>query len=338
VTGDRPAGTADDAPTRAALLLEAGRPEAAADVLASSLGQTPDDPRALRLMSTACLALDRLPEAWHAAERSVVTEPGSAASHLAMSAVLLRYRKFHEALAAATEATRLEPEWPWAWVRLAETAAGSEIGRRAGEQAVRLAPDDPDAHLALGSAVLVTDPTLAADCFERALALDPSSARARNNLALVRHRGGRVLDGIDGYVGAVRADMSLAVARENVELAIGQVILWSHVALFALVLGGMFVAEPAFPWAFRLLPAAVVALLVGLGLRVDSGKRSAFLRALSSRRSFRLLAIALVPAALVASAAPLLPLPDTVRIVLVLLQQALTGLALVAHRSSGRPR
>ncbi len=83
------------------------------------------------------------------------------------------------------------------------------------DQALALAPDDPDAHLLRGICLSQTgQPAAATDAFNRAIALDPNSAKARYNLAVHQYALGQKLDALKSAREAAEIDPAHAGARQ----------------------------------------------------------------------------------------------------------------------------
>ena len=102
------------------------------------------------------------------------------------------------ALTAFREAAALRPDWPAAWLAVAEAAAGCDapdVALAALERACELSPSDPDPHIRAGVALRRADRLEAAIArLQRAVALSPRSVAALNNLALCLRDLGRLAE------------------------------------------------------------------------------------------------------------------------------------------------
>ncbi|MDO8622026.1 MAG: tetratricopeptide repeat protein [bacterium] len=107
--------------------------------------------------------------------RSLCTRyPTDAAAWSHLSALLIRQKDYHGALAAAQDALARDPEHSGAHINAGVAARGLgdlETARRHIEEAVRIAPSDPDAHLQLGGTLVrLHQWRTAVDAFVRAIA------------------------------------------------------------------------------------------------------------------------------------------------------------------------
>ena len=86
---------------------------------------------------------------------------------------------------------------------------------------MRLAPDRALTHEILGEVLLeLRQVALAETHFRRALALNPESFEAMNNLGVVLQRQGREREAMDQFLQAARLDPTSALAQENLANAI----------------------------------------------------------------------------------------------------------------------
>ncbi|HWE57831.1 MAG TPA: tetratricopeptide repeat protein [Acidimicrobiales bacterium] len=191
---------------RAAVLIDLGRHDEALRVIAGGLAQAPSDPALLRLQAMACREAGRLVDAERAGRASVAAAPNDPVSHWALSTVLEsrarhvggEYRKTlaREAASAALEATRLAPMWPTAHRQLAESLALA--GRRdeawaAAYHATQMDPDSEGPWVTMSVVGLncAADPIAVELVARRALAINPESYAARNNLGAALMGQGR---------------------------------------------------------------------------------------------------------------------------------------------------
>jgi hypothetical protein len=187
---------------RAALVLSVGRVNEAQAQLDSLAVATPAE-RALRTLMAA-VKLRRL---------DTPPAPATASEALALSYYLQAQggsSSLAEAREAARKATALNPEFGFAWVRLAElefSFGRAQASRLALERGLALSPEHAQGFalrgFVLSAANRVRD---AAAVFERAIALDPALANAWLGRGLCRLRL--------GAVDAGRADLEIAAALE----------------------------------------------------------------------------------------------------------------------------
>ena len=134
-----------------------------------------------------------------------------------------------EAVRAAGEAVRLAPLTWQGHARFAATLSASggdlRLARQAAGYAVQLAPDEPDAHSAMGLVALRQgDHDTAERAFKHVLSLQPEHHSALNNLAVVQLRR-RDLDGaLHGFSAAIRSEPQQEVARRNVDVVVRAVL------------------------------------------------------------------------------------------------------------------
>ena len=137
-------------------------------------------------------------------------------------------------------------------------------------QALRLAPDVPDAHVLAGRVhARLNEPDLARDSWKRALALDPSNTAAQTLLARDALARGRTTEGVQGLRAALGQDptdptVPATIARIRAEL-VWRAARWSALltaTLVAVLLTLSGLDSPLRPW---LTPAA---LLLGAGTQL----------------------------------------------------------------------
>jgi tetratricopeptide (TPR) repeat protein len=269
---DRPgAGPVDMSGPRAALrLINAGRSDDAIGMLGRFLADHPDDVTALGLMSLAHLRGRRWAEALAMADAAIGLEPAYLPAWQRRSIALIELDRPAEAQASAAEYLRLAPDqWHahYTVARVLRPVRGRrQEALRHAVRAVELAPDDADAHNLLGVIHRALEDRRSAETeYRAALAIDPTHALARSNLALLTlGRAGteEVMAGLreaaasDPQQGAIHRNMALvavlAMARRGTWLSlIGLMLAWFVLALTQgqpgelvprLVLLGMFVA------------------------------------------------------------------------------------------------
>jgi tetratricopeptide (TPR) repeat protein len=212
----------------------------AARAAARALAQG-SSPEALALYVAALLAGDRPAPALAA----LAVAPRGASWPFRLRALALAdLGRTREAITAGEDAARLAPDDPWAHEALAR---GYALGRRSADarsaamRAVALAPTDPELRCALGELYADGHPGVAEGHLHAAAALDPRSARPWLALGDVLERAGRGADAADARARAASLDPALAALRRGPS-RIGPLLV-SGAAVFLAVL------------AFGLLPA-----------------------------------------------------------------------------------
>lgn len=213
---------AADAAGRARTLLQLRRPDAAEREARGALARDPQHPEAHAMLALALSALRRADEALAEANEAVRLAPDSWLPHYVAGHVLLNAGQARAGLPAAWAALRVDPGKAVVWklvtrlhLKLNECWLAAQAAHRGlthdpedsdlaslqslaladlalapgaatlAAQAVRLNPEEPLAHLAVGHAALVAgDPGTAARAFREALRLDPGNEHAREWLVI----------------------------------------------------------------------------------------------------------------------------------------------------------
>ncbi|HJP77677.1 MAG TPA: tetratricopeptide repeat protein [Pseudonocardiaceae bacterium] len=214
---------APDAYDRADHLLEVGRAQAALELLTQA-GE-PEDGRGLRLFWLANQRLGRQDEALRWADRAVSVEPLAANSWVYRGTALLELGRTEDAITAARRAVELGPE-----SFASHYLLGRALIRNSAEPAellavtttaVRLAPDNAEAHVLLGLAHdEAGDSEAAAAAYRAALAIDPDNAGARNNLARTDLWAHRRKKAVGGFRSALASDPQNTTMHENLGRAV----------------------------------------------------------------------------------------------------------------------
>lgn len=178
----------DPVTARAVALQSAGRYEECKAVLAPRLAEAPDDELAWQVLTVAHEKLGEYELAERAAGEMLRITPGHVGGLIQLSRVLLRLDKRSEARAAAEEAVRRSPgvwttHFALSEVLVAHATAPPADHERAYEaalEAVRLAPEEPDAHQAVCfTAVRTQRQDVAKRALVEWLRLDPSNQTAQ---------------------------------------------------------------------------------------------------------------------------------------------------------------
>jgi Flp pilus assembly protein TadD len=172
-------------------LLDLGRFAEAGQVAAARLATDPQNADALTVLAHVAREQGHHDHAVEAARRAVAADPTHEGAWRALTVAHLAAGDADEALGAAIEKVRLEPD-DWTGHLLVSVTSDarrrgsrSPQGLEAAREAVRLAPDEPTTHVILGNALLQRKQRdAAAFAFTSALAIDPMNAEARHGLAL----------------------------------------------------------------------------------------------------------------------------------------------------------
>ncbi len=130
-------------------ILDALRRGAVADALAAAqalAAERPDDPQALRWLSTAQQQAGQAEAALESIDRAIALAPDNADLHLARAGVLVGSRRVDEAQTALAQATGLDPNQFTAYLIQAQLALGRgdlDEAERLNRLAGRVAPDHP---------------------------------------------------------------------------------------------------------------------------------------------------------------------------------------------------
>jgi tetratricopeptide (TPR) repeat protein len=202
---------------RAELLLQVGRWQEARSELETVLGQEPGNALALSQLAVMHVVRGETEEGLRLAGEAVASDRRRAAPHVALSYAHQAMRRVDQALAATSEAVRVEPGNGLAQARHAEMLLAS--GRRneaveAARRAAALRPDLGRTHSVLGfSHLAVFDPESARQSFEQAAALDQTDPLPRLGLGLASIRQGRLAEGRTEMEVALGLDPGNALVR-----------------------------------------------------------------------------------------------------------------------------
>ncbi|PPF76832.1 hypothetical protein C5B96_16255 [Subtercola sp. Z020] len=239
----------DSALVHARTYLSLGKPADALRALAPHLASNPDDERGLCLASQAHLVAGQHAAALQTAQQALIQSPDN---EWAWRLTALAYSKLGNTVEARAAAQTAQSIAPQLWVTHAQVAqvdiAAKRITRQAEEaarEAVRLAPEEPDAHLTVGNVALAQQNWPVAEAaFRSALKLQPDHPAARNNLSLVMLRQGRAGSAAAGFIDILSTDPGSEVALRNLRavaaVALRRIhfILWIAFAIVTVTFSG----------------------------------------------------------------------------------------------------
>jgi tetratricopeptide (TPR) repeat protein len=187
--------------------------------LGRALAADAENARASCFMALAFLSLGDHTKALAAAERAVAADPEDEWPHRLLSIARHEHGKRRAALQAAREAVRLGPDVPEALFTLVQAQLACRRRLEAAATAQHLttvAPGEVLTHRALGDIAMAGRDWGGAEMhFRRAVARDPDSYVALNNLGLVLHHLGRDREAIERFHEAARANPAAREARGN---------------------------------------------------------------------------------------------------------------------------
>jgi tetratricopeptide (TPR) repeat protein len=217
---------------RARLLIDAGRLENAVGVIEDQLSTDPGDADAWSYLALCHVRQARWDDAFRAGSEAVRLRPGLERGHRCLAYALRGLGRRPEAIQAAEECVRIEPHFWISHYVLAtmlaschDRARSTAVRQRAMDEAVeavRLAPEEPQAHRQVANMLhTLGRKDEAAQALQRVLALDPADQDARAQLAsLSKGRG--------ALVALVAARMEALAARPDQIHAVYQVLIVLH--------------------------------------------------------------------------------------------------------------
>jgi Flp pilus assembly protein TadD len=259
-TSDRAAP--DRTPSQAALsLIDAGRADDAVVLLHRFV-------TALALLSLAHLRAHRWADALTAADQAIGLVPSHPQAWQRRAIALIELDRTSDAEAASAEYLRLAPDdWHahYTMARVLRTQRGKrQTALWHARRAVELAPNDADAHNLLGVVYrTLEDRVSAGHAYRAALAIDPTHALARSNLALLTLGQAGHEQIMAGLREAAAIDPQQAVIHRNMALvAVLTLVRWgTFLALADLLLAVFLLADVDQPTlAARLVVAGLIVI------------------------------------------------------------------------------
>jgi len=179
----------------------------------------PQKPTALRDRGLACLRAGDLDQAIDILGQAGAKDPGDYQTQLSLGIALQGKRRHNEALEAflSAQTSRPEESLPYLHASLSHLALGkAEAALHAANEACTRAPQMPQAHSAVGQALLATnDPARAEAAFAAALRYAPRSADLWVLCGAARYRQGAVEGAAAAMREALRHAPDHAVAKDN---------------------------------------------------------------------------------------------------------------------------
>lgn len=216
---------------RAAMLIDAGRPADAMAVLNPLIASNPAEPETLRLVAHAQIGLGRYGEAKRTARRVLGLQPADAAAFRLIAIASIRSGHHYDAAEAARKARSLAPDdWRTHYlVAVADSGAKdvTEDTHASAAEAIRFAPQSVEPRFAAGLVAHASRDWRAAEHWYReALCIDPNHADARNNLAVLRLKKGDHGQAARAFADMLGEDPTSARARRNVAVAYRTAMRW----------------------------------------------------------------------------------------------------------------
>ena len=210
-----------DTLSRARELLDSGRHFEAEALLAKELASNPYSAEANALLSMAVRDSD-MTRSLAFAQRAVALQPAVAWFHVNFAWAAHGAKRHNEALSAAREAVRLDPNNADGFRALAQILAGNRKmmaeAKAAATRAHELAPYDEATWIAVGNVARADDDLETADDYYReALRINPESQVAKHNLARNREPDANIGDGTNLLQAIIRLDPRDEHARSQID-------------------------------------------------------------------------------------------------------------------------
>jgi tetratricopeptide (TPR) repeat protein len=235
---------------QASVLLDLKRYDEAASLLARIVAAEPQDSRAWCLLAATHLGAGRYEEAAAAASRAITIAPSDDRPYRLASIAQRHLGKITAAISSANQACRLAPDEWRAYICLAQAELATEAdflaqleltkeeyfkaAEQAAATALRLAPDEPDAHFTAGQVSYAQRKWKAARAHqERVLALDPAHSGALNELGRISLRRGGSPRAARHFIQAARSAPGVSTYGLNAEIPIQRVLagVWLAVSM-----------------------------------------------------------------------------------------------------------
>ncbi len=259
--------------------LELRRYAEASAMIARALARTPEDSALWCRLAVVQLALKDLDNALASAKRAMQTNPTHEWPHRLASIIYRESGMFKEAVGAARTSVSLAPlAWQphvcLAQALLRETPDRTEA-RLEAARAVGLDPNRVEVHLVFGEVEVASgNPKGAEKAFRAALAIDPQSSIAHNELARVQmgamtplFGSSQLASAAGGFASAVQVDPRASGSRRNLELTAGTFVTRSAYLIFLVAVVGYGPLGTSTSLAARLAPLVLLLVPFGFSLR-----------------------------------------------------------------------
>jgi tetratricopeptide (TPR) repeat protein len=217
------AETAGVALSQAQAMIDVRHYAEASKLLAQLLAAEPSGP-GWSLMAAARLGEGDHTGALDAANQAIALSPADGWPHRLASSALWNLRHYPESLRAALEARRLEPGSWQSHTSVAQAAVSAcdlQLAAAAANEALRLAPEEPDVRYAAGSVRFALSDYQGAEAHQkRVLAANPAHAGALNELGRLALDGHNPVGAVRMFARAAAAAPESPVYARNVELAV----------------------------------------------------------------------------------------------------------------------
>ena len=206
------------------IALQAGRNEAAIELIGRSLALNAAQPMAHFHQGVAYHSLGKLPEAVSSYQQASRLQPELADIHNNLGNALREQGKFDEAVASYQQALRVKPDFAHAWnnlgIVLAQKGQLSEAVA-AFHRALQLQPDYAVAYSNLGLALAKQGkPGEAIQSFREALRVQPGYAEAYHNLGNAQRQLGQFAKAVESYQQAIQLQLNLPEVHDNLGIAL----------------------------------------------------------------------------------------------------------------------
>ncbi len=260
---------------RGRALLEVGRTAEAITVLVRALAASPESYWLLCMLSRAYNQAGQHREALRTAESAIATNPNGPDGFLRASFARHGLHAYGDAVETAREAVRLAPLAWCTHVRLAMALAhvqpvGDEAMKEA-TRAVELAPEEADAHFAVGfCASKLKRRSEAIAAYHRVLSLRPTHAAALNNIGLLQMKRGHLTAAAHDLRASIAADPNLETAKRNIDLLARLFLRRVYYAVFAIFLVMRIMSENRLPlMTFAVVGGGALVILLAAAVVMD---------------------------------------------------------------------
>lgn len=249
-------------------LVAIGRISQAVETLSTLLGRFPQYEGYTRMhLARAHSAGDHHDKAVQQARLAVAALPQEPAAHFELGRALLFSGDVAQAEHPLRTSLQLDPQDAASWGVLAWCLLEMERNEEAfhaGDRAMRLDPDSPLAHYAVGASVLDSDLLMAQREAEKALSLDPEFAPAVRLLAIVQLRLQKTRRGERSVANLATLLPQAPTTQVMVDIIVAQVVSMAHAGtLLALITGALALGAM---WSSSAPPGAVVITLLASAL------------------------------------------------------------------------